>query len=244
MLGLILSWINPISLLNKAIAYFKTRKFKRFFGKDSLNLFYIVYAGFENPRLGSVFNKPVSNVYRRRSSGATNLTAINSTADTRSIAHLVYVFANDVKVAPKVVSDAECNEMMDISFISIGGIPNFKTVDLLEDDSNKFLDFKSLYSANLSISNKKTGEVYVIAGSEPDFDHGFIIKIHPKNHRDKTWICCAGFAEWGTSGAAWYLSHKWKEIYRLVKKSEFGIVIKTRRGSDSSTEVIKNLYDK
>jgi hypothetical protein len=244
MLGLILSWINPISLLNKAITYFKTWKFKRIFGRDSFDLFYVVYPGFVNPRLGSVFHKPFSNVYRKRSSGATNLTAITSTADTRSIAYLVYVFANSVKVAPEVVSDAKCNEMMDLSFISIGGITNFKTVDLLDDDANRFLDFKLLDSAGLSIANKKTGEVYVIAGSDPGFDHGFIIKIHPKNHRDKTWICCAGFAEWGTSGAAWYLSHNWKEIYRLVKKSEFGIVIKTRKGSDSSTDVIKNLYDK
>jgi hypothetical protein len=232
-LGVMLSWINPFFLISKVITYFKVRRFRNVFGKDSCKDFYVIYNVYNTPSLGIVFPKPKLRVQRGRCSGGTNLTTINSTATSRAMAHLVYGFAKSIGTAPRIASDVECDDRMDISFISIGGGTNCKSVDLLENDSNKFLDF-----GKASIINKTSGEEIIKAGSEPGFDHGFIIKIKPNNNKEKTWICCAGFAEWATSGAAWYLAHRWKEIYKWAKKLEFALIIKTKKGSDESTVLL------
>jgi hypothetical protein len=232
-LGWILGWINPLPLIRKTKGHFKTRKFKRVFGKDACRNLYVIYNVYKAPSLGARFPKPGSRVRRSRSSGGTNLTTVNSCATSRAIAHLVYGITNGGLVVPKIASDLECDEKMDLSFLSIGGITNFKTIDLLDNDSNKFLDFR-----DKAIVSRSSGKKIIIAGSEPDFDHGFIVKIYPDNNKNRTWICCSGFAEWATSGAAWYLAHKWKEIHKWAKKSEFALIIKTRKGSDDSTSLL------
>ncbi len=43
-------------------------------------------------------------------------------------------------------------------------------------------------------------------------DLGLILKIAPSGHPDKTWILCGGLGEWGTSGAAYFLTHKWPKL--------------------------------
>ena len=227
----ILGCIKPLILtIRKAKRYFRTRKFIHIFGRDTCKDFYVIYNVYETPSRVTRFPKPMSRLQRSRSYGGTNLTTVNSTATSRAIAHLVYGVTNGSGTAPKIASDVECDDKMNISFISIGGLTNFKTIDLLENDSNKLLDFRSK-----SIVEKKSGKEIIRAGSEPDFDHGFIIKIKPDANKDKIWICCAGFGEWASSGAAWYLAHKWKEIHKWAKKSEFALIIKTRKGSDEST---------
>jgi len=229
-LGVILSWVNPFFLISKAITYFRIRKFNNLFGNDSSKNLHVIYNVYETPSLATIFPKPKLRVQRSRCSGGTHLTTVNSTATSRAIAHLVYGFAKSVGRSPKIASDVECDDRMDISFISIGGSTNCKSVDLLENASNKFLDFR-----NSAIVDKESGKEFIRAGSDPGFDHGFIIKIKPHGNEKRTWICCAGFAEWATSGAAWYLAHRWKEIYKWAKKSEFALIIKTKKGSDEST---------
>ena len=68
-----------------------------------------------------------------------------------------------------------------------------------------------------------------------------ILKIHPTQFSNRTWILCAGIGEWGTSGAAWYLAYKWKEIYRYAKSSPFALVIKVKRNQDEFSEPIFKL---
>jgi hypothetical protein len=37
------------------------------------------------------------------------------------------------------------------------------------------------------------------------------LKIIPKSFPNRVWIAVAGLGEWGTSGAAWFLSKNWKK---------------------------------
>jgi len=32
----------------------------------------------------------------------------------------------------------------------------------------------------------------------------------PADFPNHSWIVCAGLGEWGTSGTAWYLAHRWR----------------------------------
>ena len=130
------------------------------------------------------------------------------------------------------------HEKMDCSFISVGGVAKLaETRDLLDDASNTFLEFSD-NEGRCSIKDKITGAYLATDGKEKGFDYGLIIKIHPRNNRRRTWICCAGIGEWGTSGAGWYLSNKWAELQKIVKNKEFYVVTKTRIGADETTSVI------
>lgn len=70
------------------------------------------------------------------------------------------------------------------------------------------------------------------------FDNGVILKINPSQNPQKTWICCAGRGEWGTSGAAWWLSKYWKRISKQAGNRPFAFITQTQIGSDDSTTLL------
>ena len=206
------------------------RHFRMVFGNDVEDIFYLIYPHYEPPTRDIEFRKPQSRVPRRTHS-ATNLTAIHSTAATRTVNHLAYEIGKNSKIPPRVISDIDADPLMDISFLSIGGITNHKSVDLLDNEENIFLDF-----GHESIISKGSG--HPIISAESNVDYGIILKINPLDNSKRTWICCAGFGEWGTSGSAWWLSRNWKLIYKKAKKKPFACITRTRVGSDDSTRLI------
>jgi hypothetical protein len=209
--------------------YLLSWKFMRFFGKDAGKEYHIVYNIKSVQDRRDVFLSPNSEVDRPIYSHATNLTTINSCATTRAMGYLVYSFGKNIKLPPIMDSDVDIDKKMDLSFISIGGLTNMKTCDLLEDVSY-FLKFKgdSILWRN---------EILVTAGN--NVDYAFIIKTHPKSNPERTWLCCAGVGEWGTSGASWYLARKWKDIHKWAKNKPFAIVTKTTIKSDESTIAVQ-----
>ena len=219
-----------ILIFEKARKQLSRRSFRKIFGDDIENAFFVIYPNFQSPSRDTKYEKLPSIVKRNRVSSATNLTTVHGTAVTRAVSHLTYMIGNNSKVPPRIMSDHEMDSQMDISFMSIGGLTNFKTVDLLENEVYDFLDFNSE-----SIISKKNGQPIVTAGS--GFDYGIITKIKPFNDSKRIWLCCAGIGEWGTSGAAWWLSRNWKKIYKKAKKKPFACVTSTKQGSDDSTQL-------
>lgn len=120
---------------------------------------------------------------------------------------------------------------MDISFLAIGGHTNHKSMDIFDDEQNVFLDF-----GHESIVSRESGDQILVA--EQDVDYAIILKIRPRNNPKRVWLCCAGFGEWGTSGAAWWLSHNWKTIKSEAKHKPFACITSTRVGSDDSTRML------
>lgn len=211
------------------LRWLSTWKFKQVFGRDAGEKYHIIYNISNVTNRGIVFLRPEPKVKRARYRDTTNLTTINSCATTRAIGHLVYAFGEKVNIPPIISSDVDTDEKMDISFISIGGVTNLKTCDLLEDISNNFLDFE--VNSIIHRSSKLP-----IIKTAPNVDYGFIIKIHPRSNPERTWICCVGLAEWGTSGAAWFLASKWRDIRKWAKDKPFAIITKTVINSDESTK--------
>ena len=208
----------------------RRRSFRMIFGEDVESFFYLVYPHFESPSRKIEFRKPPSQVPRRTYS-ATNLSALHSTAATRTVNHLAYEIGSNSTAPPRIISDVDADQLMDISFLAIGGHTNHKSVDVFDNEENKFLDF-----GQESIVSKETRDTIVIAESEVDY--AIILKICPFGNPKRTWLCCAGFGEWGTSGAAWWLSHNWKTIYKEAKKKPFACITRTRVGSDDSTRML------
>jgi len=100
---------------------------------------------------------------------------------------------------------------------------------------NEYFEFN--LSGPGSIVNKNNRQrVYTINGTH---DYALIIKIKHRLFPNRTQICVAGLGEWGTSGGAWFLANKWKELRNKVFDNNFGAVIKVRSGTDESAELIE-----
>ncbi len=229
------NYIGLFQHVRKLWRYISAWKFKQVFGKDAGKEYHLIY-NISIPPKGTIFSKPEPKYRRKNYTKTKNLTTINSCATTRAIGYLVYAFGEKDIKPPTISSDTAKDAKMDLSFISIGGVTNLKSCDLLNDESNQFLNFG--YS-----HDKKTIRHFIVSKtlglpiveSSKECDHGFIIKINPNSNPERTWICCAGFGEWGASGAAWYLARKWKDIYKWAKKKPFATILKTQYKRDEST---------
>lgn len=232
--------------------YWIALRFRRIFGEDVTEDFHIVYPllneplpPHELPDWKPVFKKPLR-ADGSCGGGGKNLCQITSCASAKAVAYLVNEFGKNIKIAPSISSDTEVDTKMDLSFISIGGPPNFKTLDLLQNPSNLFLEFDYDEDKVVHIRKKHSGNKVVDSDQmkETSCDYGIIIKIRPQNNLERTWICCAGFGIWGTGGAAYYLSYRWKEILKCAGNKPFGCVTKTKIGSDDSTEIVEAVITK
>lgn len=143
----------------------------------------------------------------------------------------------NVLAAYRVLLQDDVTIKWNLSFLSIGGHTNFKSTDVIDSAENKFINFGP--STIVSVTSKLSVLPSDLKGTGKDF--GIILKIKPKNNRKRTWICCGGLGEWGTSGAAWWLANNWKEIRKKAKKGQFACVTVTTPGSDEDTQLI-DLY--
>ncbi len=117
-------------------------------------------------------------------------------------------------------------------YVAFGGpLSNYKTRDVITNDGNHLLSFdNSIFTAS------KTGAV--IVRTDPKFDYGLLLKINPVQFPERVWFTCAGLGEWGTSGAAWYLAKKWRDIQNEAGDSPFAIIVRVRPGQDESAEAV------
>ena len=130
--------------------------------------------------------------------------------------------------------DESVKSRLDVDFVSFGAMSNGKTIDVFENESN---DLATFDTSNLFFVSKKTGQP--LCAFRPDRDYGIILKIHPAQFPKRTWIACAGLGETGTSGSAWFLSHKWRDLERKFRgKEQFVAVIELRKDEDESARLL------
>jgi hypothetical protein len=157
-----------------------------------------------------------------------------SFAETKSAKYISESFSKWANKSPKLISDDEIRDKTDISYCSVGGLNNFKTSEILDSSQNRFYIFST--NSTVTIVNKMDlNKSFAVDGV---YDYAIIIKIKNRLFPSRVQICVAGLGEWGTSGGAWFLSNKWKEIRKKVGSKEFGAVIKVKGGSDESAEII------
>jgi len=73
---------------------------------------------------------------------------------------------------------------------------------------------------------------------EPYGDKGLIMKLPNPLFPNHTLTVCAGLGEYGTSGAAFYLSRHWEELYKRYKGQPFCVIVAVSPGSDESAKEI------
>ncbi len=230
--------IGLIEFYKKIRSFFHLHKFKQIFGKDVLNgsEFYLVYAELRlkeecNNRKKCPYTKP-------RFEGSFSIEKPVSSCEVRAAKYLAEVIGAEAKQAPSLASDFSLRERLDISFVSFGShASNYKTKDAIDNEGNHLLGYKEG-----KFFSKKSGRTVLQPNLEQDFDYGLILKLHPTQFSKRTWFVCAGIGEWGTSGAAWYLAHKWQEIYHYAKQKPFAIIVRVRSNQDESAEPVFNIF--
>jgi hypothetical protein len=152
----------------------------------------------------------------------------------RAVTYLAESVASNTRSWVGLRSDKELGPRLDLSYVSFGLMSNDKTMDLLHNDGNPFADLK-----DGKLVTKLNGRTIIAPSTDPNIDYGMILKIHPTSARERNWICCGGYGEWGTSGAAWYLARRWRDIRKKFGNRPFVICVRVEAGRDeSATEII------
>jgi len=218
-------------LIKKLKIQLQKRNFKSVFGNDSTNDFSIVYGKMVLLPCFDKEGKPVEWPYAKPDINSRfRFSSPVSFTSTKSAKYISESFVKNGDYAPKLVSDEDIKDRLDISYCALGGLNNYKTIDILESEENSFYEFRDGAIIDKDDQNKK----YVIDDS---YDYALIIKVMPKLFPDRVWIAVAGLGEWGTSGASWFISKKWKEIKKIAGNKDFGLIIRVKGGKDESGEI-------
>jgi hypothetical protein len=160
---------------------------------------------------------------------------VASGCEVRAASYLSSAFGKDGHRLSVFEDEKSVRAKLDMDFISFGALSNDKTIDVFENAANDLATFDTNKGFFVS---KKTGEP--LCARRSDRDYGIILKIHPTQFPERTWIACAGLDETGTSGSAYFLAYKWKELEEHFRGQEqFVAVIEVEEDKDESATLIK-----
>ncbi|MBI4686126.1 MAG: hypothetical protein HY755_13155 [Nitrospirae bacterium] len=145
----------------------------------------------------------------------------------RASSYLIEKLSPYFKRGVGAFSDEEVASKWEDTFINLGSsASNIKTDDIKHHIANNL--FKEDINGVIELKNGLS--------FKPDNRHdvGIILKIKNPHFNNYSLIVCAGIGEWGTSGAAWYLSRHWKKLSKRFLKSDFVVIVSILRGSDES----------
>jgi len=225
-----------VPLAHRALRWWGLRKAKALFGNDiDTASYFLVWPLYRPQRAGLLKPKPQLEQHVHYMAGTQPEVA--ASAEVRAIAYLSKALGDLTGTVPQIVHDVEVETRMDLSFISLGGMTNYKTQDCLRNRANTLVEMNEN-----GIRNKRDGSILAAPTNEPK-DFGVILKVCPAHQSGRTWICCAGIADWGTSGAAYFLANHWKELHAKARKKPFACVTQTEQNSDESTQPVCFLSD-
>lgn len=115
-----------------------------------------------------------------------------SNCELRSVKYLAEGIASNTHSWAVLARDEDIKDKQDLSFVSFGLMSNCKSIEILNNPANRFMRYHYPQLVTL------TGKTVISPPTSPKIDFGAIIKIHPSNLPERTWICCGGYGEWGT----------------------------------------------
>jgi hypothetical protein len=154
-----------------------------------------------------------------------------SGCEIRAAKYLSESIAVNAGQSAVLAADTAILEQRDISFISFGLSSNLKSLDVFNNGANEFVGVQID-----RFITRRSGRNLVVASQTCDY--GLILKIRPSNLSERTWICCGGFGEWGSSGAAWYLARNWRELRAKYRRGPFAVIVRVESERDESAEPI------
>jgi len=155
-------------------------------------------------------------------------------AEIRSASYIINTLSKYRKKAVPVIDDTTAFENLNRTFVSLGSSSSNQTTQLiLREPNNEFLDFGQEENT-FFILDKKSGKRFVGFQEPVRKDYGMVLRIPNLRFPGDLFFVCAGLGEWGTSGAAWYLTAKWLDLKAEFGNAAFGLVVEVELGSDQS----------
>lgn len=160
--------------------------------------------------------------------------------DLRAASYLMKYLGENTMKTSSIDADTALFSSLNLNLIALGFGSNYKTRDLLDNPSNVHVqaDF---------VTNE-----FLIDGSSPwpeprtGYDYGILLFLKPEQFPERRWVACCGLDEWGTSGGAWLLANKSKEVLARLRKDRrdlssqcFGLVVEVRREKDESVRILR-----
>jgi hypothetical protein len=214
--------------------YIERWRFEKFFGSHAIsgeNVFAVVDPySHPLPRTGNRYIKHFMN--RKPDSpliGEDNVLGVNV---IRVINYVFATFSKYRKVTNpiNIITDEEAGKKWNGTFICFGSSDsNIKTYDIenLSQQSFYKFDFMPNGFRGFIIDNN----TFLNKAKK---DYGVLLKLKNPYNQEHFLFVCAGLGEWGTSGSAYYLFEKWKQLYKRHKGRDFCKIIEVDIGSDES----------
>lgn len=223
----------------------RRRRFRQAFG-DSRDLYQLVFAALKlhpnvKKALPHEFLRPGGEpfVFVRSDTDNASFSAsqVASACEIRAASYIAAALGKDGGRESTFVDCDSVASKLDIDFVSFGLISNRKTIDVFRNPANNLVNI--VMNPDF-VASRGTGKS-LISDHREGLDYGIILKIHPIQFPKRTWIACAGMGEFGTSGAAWFLARKWKELDRPWNdaKCSFAIVA-VEPGKDESAILVNS----
>lgn len=206
--------------------------YKKIFGKDVREDFYIVYGKMLLKTLYDKNGQIEQWPYEKSNGAIFRISEPVSFTETKSAKYISESIAKNTYRTPTIISDEEIKNKIDISYCSLGGYNNHKTIDILKAENNYYVDFDGEKIVSKLIVNKPFR-------IDTRYDYAVIIKLKNKIFPNRTQICVAGLGESGTSGAAWFLANKWESLLKKAQRNDFGAIIRVEFNKDESAEIVE-----
>jgi len=216
-------------------------RFRRFFGQHALsgeNIFAVVDP-YTHP-LPRVGNRYIKRFLNRKPDqpliGEDNVLGVNVVRVVTYVSATFSAYRGSTKPIA-VVTDEEVEGRWDGTFICFGSSDsNIKTYDIERLSEQTFYTFgfgpDGFRRINLGCRSFSSTRLQ---------DYGILLRIRNPRHPEHYLFVCAGLGEWGTSGSAYYLFDRWKELYKKHKQQDFCKIIEVDIGSDESAREVFNL---
>ncbi len=248
----LLSWF-----IARVLSWVQHRRFRQVFGDDvaTQDLYHLIYgqykldecllklavAGAKNAGMSDCkANKLVGFPYVRPHRPHLRLSIGNPVGGSAvpSAQYLLNAIAKHTGTAAVLTPDQGTEAKFDASFIAIGG-PNSN------DWTREALQLAANDGVKISPDEKNTEHEKITIDGEHSYfrldeggDVGLILKVHPDQFPDRTWIVCAGFTESGSKGAAWYLANRWRDIRKWARAGPFAMLVRVEADLDDSAKPI------
>ncbi len=223
-------------------------RLQQFFGdgtlKNKLRVVYGAYTKIPNNET----SQPIMPAYRKKYKNAKTYeiagpSIITTPAALNASSYLLQEFGKYLKTPIRLSTDEEAIAINDNTFICIGGPITNEVSDIaINDSNNKFLRFsipETLVDSYATIEAIQSQEnIRFDKKMEAGHDYGIILKVRNSHAKNNFYFVCAGLARLGTSAAAWYLAHNWKNLYKEFGKGEFGIVVEVSHNQDNLAKIV------
>jgi hypothetical protein len=232
------TWIEQL-LSDK---FLDRRRFEQFFGSHALagEKIFAVVDPYTNRETQSG-NRYIKKFLGRRPDqviiGADNVLGINVIRVVSYVTATFSVYRQSINPIA-VVTDEQVADLWDATFICFGSsASNIKTYDIENLPEQPFYTNSGSYE----MPRYKIGGRRFSIRYSYNKDYGMLLRIKNPRYPEHFLFVCAGIGEWGTSGAAYYLFHHWKELYKKHEQQDFCKVIEVDIGSDDSAREIFSL---